>query len=122
MTVSLAPTRIPLLTAVTATGNPGTSRPVNVEGRDEIVFYFSSVGTGTTTGGTLVIEEADYAPEGPVYAGTWSQIGPTITANDFTGTKQQAVHVSPNAYANLRVRVATTITGGGGITVVLKMQ
>ena len=119
MSVSTAFERVPLLTTVTTAANTGTSRPVNIQGRNNVAIFFASV--GTTSGGTLVIEEADYDPNGPVYAGTWSQIGPTINANDFTGTKQQAVHVSPNTYMFVRVRVASDITGGGTVTVVLKM-
>lgn len=120
MSVSLAPQRIPLLVAKSTAANSGTSVPVNVQGRDEIVIYFQS--NGATTGGTLFIEEADYDQEGPVYAGTWSKIGPTITANDFTGTAMQAAHVSPNTYSFIRVRIATDITGGGTVTATLKMQ
>lgn len=120
MSVSLAPQNVKLLTAAITAANTGTSIPINVQGRDGLVFYFTS--TGTTSGGTLKIEEAYYDDPGPVYSGTWSQIGPTINANDFTGGAQQAVHVSPNAYRNVRVRVATDITGGGSVSVVLKMQ
>jgi hypothetical protein len=121
MTVSLGPTRITLLSAVATAATTGTSIPVAVHGRDSLAFYFKS--NGTTTGGTLVIEEADYDPAvDPTYAGTWSQIGATINANDFTGTKQLAVHISPNAYSTVRVRIATDVTGGGTVTVVLKMQ
>lgn len=121
MSVSLAPTRLKLLTAVTTAANIGTSRPVNVEGRDEVVIYFIS--SGTTSGGTMTIEEADYDPEGPVYSGTWSTVNPSsITASSFTGGAQLAYHISPNVYSFLRVRVATDITGGGSVSVVLKMQ
>lgn len=118
--VSLAPEIVPLLTTSITAANSGTSRPVNVEGRDELVFYFQS--NGTTSGGTLKIEEAYYDPAGPVYAGTWSQIGADVLASAFTGTAQQAVHISPNSYVWVRVRVATDITGGGSVTAVLKMQ
>lgn len=121
MTVSLGPQRFKLLSAVTTAANTGTSAAINVHGRDEVTVYFQS--TGTTSGGTLVIEEADYDPSvDPVYSGTWSQIKPTVNASDFTGGAQQAVHISPNAYSNLRVRVATDITGGGSVSVTAIVQ
>jgi hypothetical protein len=120
MGVSLAPEFITLLDTVSAATGTGTSRPIRMHGRDEVVFYFQS--NGTTSGGTLVIEEAAYPDPGPVYAGTWSTVGSTINASSFTGTAQIAYHISPNAYSYLRVRIATDITGGGTVTVYAKIQ
>jgi hypothetical protein len=75
-------------------------------------------GTGTTSGGTLQIEEAYYdLPSGdPVYGGTWSAIGSVINASSVSGAVQSVVHITGSVYA-LRVRIVTTITGGGTISV-----
>jgi hypothetical protein len=119
--ISLAPETLLLIDTKTLAAGTGTSRAINVEGRDELVFYFTSV--GTTSGGILRIEEAYFnANTEPVYAGTWSQIGADVLASAFTGTAQQAVHISPNSYSYVRVRIATDITGGGTVSVALKMQ
>jgi hypothetical protein len=118
--ISLAPERVLLIDTKTLAAGTGTSHAINVEGRDTLVFYFTSV--GTTSGGTLKIEEADWDPAGPVYAGTWSQIGADVAASSFTGGVQLAVHVSPNSYSNVRVRISADITGGGTVSVALKMQ
>lgn len=121
MSVSLAPQRILLIDTRTLASGTGTSGAINVQGRDELVFYFTSV--GTTSGGTLKIEEADFDPQtGVVYGGTWSQIGADVAASSFTGGVQLAVHISPNAYSFVRARISADITGGGTVSVVLKMQ
>lgn len=111
-----------LLGSVDATGTytgvtTGTSQPIPIKAGDELVFYFESFGTGTTSGGTLLIEEASR----PGYGGTWSQIA-SVLASSFTGLKQIAYHISPNAYANIRVRISSDITGGGTVLVFLKKQ
>ena len=101
---------------VTATGY-GVFFP---HGRDEIALYLGSI--GTTTGGTILVEEADYDPTvDPIYAGTWSLIQ-TIDPNDFTGTKQKVYHISPNAYSAVRVRISSAITGTGTVTATVIMQ
>ncbi len=117
--ISLGPTWQPLITAVATAAN-SNSRPIDVHGADEITIYLQS--NGTTSGGTVVIEEASYDPDGPVYSGTWSQIGATINASAFTGTAQQAIHLPTAAYHFIRVRIATDITGGGTASAFLKMQ
>lgn len=78
--------------------------------RDVAITFTSE---GTTSGGTLVIEESDLNP----YTGTWSQIGATINASAFTGGAKQVYHIRLGAGLFLRVRIATTITGGGTVTV-----
>jgi hypothetical protein len=107
--------RIPMLSAATS----GTGGPIQVQAQDELVFYLTS--SGTTSGGTIIIEEADYDPNGPVYAGTWSQIA-SIAASTFTGGAQVAYHVSPNAYGFVRARISSAITGGGSISITLVLQ
>ena len=86
-----------------------------------LTFYLSSV--GTTSGGVVSIEEADWNPSGGTpYTGTWSVIT-TVNASSFTGGVQLAYHVSsPTAFAFVRARVSSTITGGGTISVVLRAQ
>jgi len=73
--------------------------------------------TGTTSGGAVSIEEAYYDQESgdPVYAGTWSVVQ-AVNASDFTGTAQKVVHLTGSFWA-LRVRISSTITGGGMISV-----
>lgn len=109
---SLSTKKIKLLSAVTSTA-AGVSLPIATEGRDEIVFYVQ--GDGTTSGGTMKIEEAMYDPADGVYSGTWSQIGSDIAASGLSG--QSAYHVSPNAYGFVRFRISGAITGGGTVTV-----
>lgn len=104
----------------TVTGvTTGTSQPVKMEGYGILSFYFRSV--GTTSGGTILIEEADWGPQEGPYSGTWSQIA-SIAASSFTGGAQSANHISNSAYAYVRVRISSAITGGGTITAVLKAQ
>jgi hypothetical protein len=93
----------------------GTSRPIRVYGFDELVFTFESI--GTTSGGTILIEEATR----PVYSGTWSQIA-SISASSFSGTAQQAYHVNLSAFHYVRVRISSAITGGGSILAYLSQQ
>lgn len=93
----------------------GTSQPIAMPAFDEIAIYFESV--GTTSGGTLLIEEASRSD----YTGTWSTIS-TVAASSFTGGTQIAYHVSPNIYAFVRVRISSDITGGGTVLVFLNQQ
>jgi len=81
------------------------------DGPKDVAITFTS--EGTTSGGTLVIEESDQNP----YTGTWSQIGSTINASAFTGGAKQVYHIRMGAGGWFRVRIATTITGGGTVTV-----
>ena len=116
MTQSVGIQDIPLLTAVTAASGTGTSAPIRIQGREQLTIYFQS--TGTTSGGTLLIEEAYYdGDKDPVYAGTWSQIA-SVAASSFTGTAQVAYHVAATRYKYVRVRISSDITGGGTVTVV----
>jgi hypothetical protein len=73
---------------------------------------------GTTSGGTVTVEEAYYDPlkGDPAYAGTWSTIGSAINASSFTGGAQLGFHVLGSFWA-IRVRVSSDITGGGTIAV-----
>lgn len=88
----------------------GTSLPLQVldEAEDLIVTYTSA---GTTSGGTLLIEESDLAS----YTGTWSQIH-SQAASGFTGNAKLAVHIRVGVGQWVRVRVSSDITGGGTVT------
>ena len=116
-----SPGQILLLGTVSATDGTytgvttGASQPQQTAGFDELVFTFESV--NTTSGGTILIEEASR----PNYSGTWSQIA-SISASTFTGGAQLAYHISPNAFAFVRVRISSDITGGGKVLVFLNRQ
>ena len=93
----------------------GTSVPINATGFDELVFTLESI--GTTSGGTIIIEEATRA----MYTGTWSQIA-SLAASSFTGGAQLATHIGPARFHWVRVRTSATITGGGSILAFLGQQ
>ncbi len=122
--MSVAPTQVLLLgtdTAGTVAGvTTGMSRFVPCEGANLITIFLRSI--GTTSGGNVQIEEADWLPSEQIYTGTWSPIGAAIAASSFTGGAMLATHLTNSAYAFLRVRVSADITGGGTIIATLRMQ
>lgn len=90
----------------------GGSAPVDLRGVTAAAIIFTSV--GTTSGGTLLIEEAS-SLTGQPYSGTWSVLA-TVLASAFTGGAQQVYHLMGNhALADLRVRISSAITGGGAV-------
>ncbi len=98
----------------------GTSLATNVAGYTYLTVYYTSF--GTTSGGTIILEEADYSDDpatNPPYTGTWSQIE-SRSISSFTGSVTLAVHLSPSAFAWVRVRISSDVTGGGSIMVVLR--
>lgn len=98
-----------LLDRVTA--NATTSVPFQVLSETEdLLFTFTS--EGTTSGGTILLEESDL----PSYTGTWSQIT-SQAASGFTGTTKLCAHVRLGVGAWVRARVSSAITGGGTATV-----
>ena len=98
------------LTGVTS----GTSLGVTILGRDATLYLRS---LGTTSSGTIVIEEASWDPSEMPYGGTWSAVT-TINASSFTGSAQLAYHFpSPTPYHYVRVRIGTSIGGGGSVAV-----
>jgi hypothetical protein len=119
MAPATAPARVLLLgtdTAGTIVGvTTGASIPVNLQAPGSLSIYLTSI--GTTSGGTILIEEADYDQDKDApYTGTWGTIQ-TISASTFTGGAQLPVHVvGPVAYGFIRVRISSAITGGGTIT------
>ena len=101
----------------TVTGvTTGTSVPFFARVDGIIAIILRSV--GATTGGTILIEEADWGPLEQVYSGTWSQIQ-SIAASSFTGGAQVVIHISDSSYRYIRVRISSAITGGGTVTAVL---
>ena len=95
----------------------GTSDPIDCSGYRFITIYYESI--GTTSGGTIILEEACYSAQplhnGP-FGGTWSQIE-SRAVSSFSASVQLANHLTPSAYAWLRVRISSAVTGGGSIRV-----
>lgn len=113
----ISPRRVLLLGTENSDGSvtgvtTGTSQMIQADGRGLVTVYLRSV--GTTSGGTVLIEEADWGPLEPVYSGTWSTVL-SQAASGFTGTVQLAVHAPVAAFAWYRVRISSTITGGGTV-------
>ncbi len=106
-------------TGVVSGVTAGTSVAIVRSGFGLETVYFRSL--GTTSGGTLLIEEADWMKNEVQYAGTWSVIA-TVQASSFTGTAQIAYHVANTALGYLRVRISSAITGGGSVVVILRSQ
>ena len=104
---------------VTGVSASQQSQAIPRRGFGELSIYFQSI--GTTSGGTLLIEEATWLPGQKQYEGTWSQIA-SVAASSFTGTAQVAYHLSPNAFGYVRVRISADITGGGTVVVYLESQ
>lgn len=106
--------------AGTVTGvTTGTSNPIDMALHGIVTIYLRSV--GTTSGGTVLIEEADWGPWEAPYSGTWSQVA-SIAASTFTGGAQTAYHITDSAYGFVRVRISATITGGGTILASLRSR
>lgn len=96
-----------MLDAVTT----GTSGWVPIEGGPkDLTFWATS--TGTTSGGTVLIQETDDVSS----AATPSTLA-TVTASDFTGGKKQATHSRIGSGVYVRATVSATITGGGTVTI-----
>ena len=114
---SAAPFRAILLNGVTT----GTSQPYDCKDFPYLVVYYTS--TGTTSGGSVTIEEADFSDQpssDQPYTGTWSAIDAARAASSFSGGAQLAIHLQVAAYAYVRVRIDSNITGGGSISATLR--
>ena len=78
-----------------------------------ITSYYPQIiitGSGTISGGTVLIEESDEDE----YTGTWSLIQ-SITASGLNGGAKQIVHILATVRF-IRVRVSSAILGGGNIS------
>lgn len=104
----------------TVTGvTTGASQPIQANGAGLVTIYLR--GVGATTGGTIVIESADWGPLEAPYSGTWGVIF-TQAASGLNGTAQIPVFITLSAYASYRVRISSTITGGGTVLAVARDQ
>ena len=102
-----------LLSAATS----GTSLSVDVSQFKNWTVVFQS--NGTTSGGTILVEEAYWPSTEQDYTGTWSLLY-TMSASTFSGGAQVALHYgNNNTYRRVRVRISSNITGGGTVTVYL---
>jgi hypothetical protein len=109
--------RVALFPASTAT--TVASQPIDASGYLYNTVYLTSV--GTTSAGAVTIEEADWDPlSGQPYGGTWSIIGTATAASTFTGGATLAVRLPVGAYGYIRVRISTTVTGGGTVSASLR--
>ena len=95
-----------LLSAVTTGTSPSVVIPSTKKNP-----VIQVTGSGTITGGTIILEEAF----DPAYAGTWSQLA-SITASTLTGGVIQNYHFLGSLVA-VRARISSDITGGGKISV-----
>ncbi len=94
------------------------SAPVDVSGNRYISIY--AMGYGTTSGGTYLIEESvDDPTTHQTFSGTWAPVGSALNASAVSAGKQIATHLTVGAYSRIRVSIATDITGGGTISIVL---
>lgn len=100
-----------LLDRVTA--NTTTSAPFqNLGSHKDVCITFTS--EGTTSGGTIIIEESDL----PSYTGTWSQLL-SQACSGFTGGAKLCAHIQLGAGLWTRARVSSAVTGGGSATVTM---
>lgn len=98
----------------------GTSIPWDCRSNGIISIYLRSI--GTTTGGTVIIEEADWSDFEAPYSGTWVQLA-SVSASAFTGGAQSVYRPTvDSAFGFIRVRISATITGGGTITAVARSR
>lgn len=88
----------------------GTGRPISMQECRQT--FWTIEGTGTISGGTVVVETADRQD----YAGTWHALD-TVTASNLTGDKSYVNSTVGAASGFLRARISTDIAGGGTITV-----
>jgi hypothetical protein len=115
--MNAGPRRTALFPASTAT--TVASIPIESSAYRYHTVYLTSI--GTTSGGTITIEEADWDPlSGVPYGGTWSIVGTAINASAFTGGATLATRLPVGAYGFLRVRISGAITGGGTVSAALR--
>lgn len=98
-----------LLDRQTATQSSTPYQCLGSNHRDVTVTFTSE---GTTSGGTIIIEESDLAS----YTGTWSQLY-SQAASGFTGGAKLCLHIELGAGAWVRARISAEVTGGGTATV-----
>lgn len=107
MAALLTPPGFASLSAVTT----GTGNSLAVNNCKQVSWFVTH--SGTTSGGTVVIEHAPTAD----YAGTWQELD-TISAADLSAGLVGS-GTFPGELNFARGRVSSNITGGGTITVYL---
>ena len=118
---NVGPSRIVLLGSDNPVAGVTSGQSQAIQRFDDGVLSFYIRGIGTVSTGTLIIEEADIAPNEQDYTGTWSQIA-SITLSALTGGAQQAYHIVDSSYGYVRVRLSAAVTGGGSAYVVLRSR
>lgn len=93
-----------------AAATTGTGRPIPMQ--DCRQTFWTIEGTGTISGGTVIIETADTHD----YSGTWHPLD-TKNAADLTGGKSYVSTTVGAASGFIRARVGTNVAGGGTVTV-----
>lgn len=96
------------------TADTVVSVPFQLLGNNHVDCTAVFTSEGTTSGGTIILEESDL----PSYTGTWSQIL-SQAASGFTGDAKLAAHIQIGAGMWFRARISASITGGGTATVTL---
>lgn len=96
------------ITLNAATSGTGTAIAFNNVGR----LLYVAEGTGTISGGTILIESADSA----TYSGTWIQLA-SISASSLTGGASAGDNLNAPPGTFVRGRISSNITGGGTVTV-----
>lgn len=98
----------------------GTSIPWDCKSNGIVSVYLRSI--GTTSGGTVIVEEADWGEFEAPYSGTWFQLA-SVSASSFTGGAQSVWRQTvDSAFGFIRVRISSAITGGGSITAVARSR
>lgn len=110
------------ITGTTGAGtaaNPSTHQPLYIPTEGIISLYLR--GIGTISGGTILIEEADWGDQEQYYSGTWGVIA-TVSAASISGGVQLPYHITDTSYAYVRVRISSPLTGGGSMTAVKRSR
>lgn len=93
----------------------GTGPWFDVRGQNNLLVTFQSI--GTTSGGTILIEETDAIDDSN--AATASQLA-SQAASGFTGTAKLGTHIVLGCGGYVRARISSNITGGGSVIVTLR--
>ena len=107
MSALLTPPGFASLNAATT----GTGEPLATNSCKQATW--TTVPSGTVSGGTIVIEQASSRD----YAGTWFLLDTIDAANAAAGTEGYGTY--PGVVAFIRARITSNITGGGNVSVYL---
>ena len=98
----------------------GTSVWVDAGGYNHIAVFLSSI--GTTSGGTVLIEEADWDVRQDAPYGDTAAIIATVAASTFSGTATVTSKSGPSCFGFVRVRISSAITGGGSMFASIRLS